>query len=567
MSGKKIYVTVFSLLALAGLIACDSQPAPDPDQVAIDQVVLNGTGIQVPLPQQLRTISDIDPASVTAVVTVNGVQTELQSSAPGDQFIGQITVPAQSSFTLIIEFYEDFAGRRLNLARAEMPVTTTGANTTLNLQASDYDVNSFDFDGDNVSNIAERQSNTDPLDPTQIPDFIEVEVFAALPVEATAAGYSNYQIEASVGTESVTTAAVNGQLNHRFTVPRQDTLTVNVRLIENVSGQGLVFGTQSRQILNPVDNSQIIFEGTAYNFSSDRDEDGVSDLDELLAGTDLLEAPVSNLISYTVLFEVPPEIANPNSAFATLAINGSDVSLTRAANTYTGTGMAVPGSSIDINVEINDTFNGESVVLATFGGEAQPVAGETLQLEGFTLDLDTDNDGIENYLELAAGSDPFNPPPPQCTPVTETVFATLTDDGYQQNTRLFNNDTLQVAENRRTILIRYSFDESIGEVTAARLNLTVTTDEGDGLLSVFSVSDFEWNDQVNSVTLPVLGAPVASQENDWEAGEEYAFDLNPDAITGDFTLFITQTGGNDVAFGSSDTVVPPSLSLFVERCE
>ena len=567
MSGKKIYVTVFSLLALAGLIACDSQPAPDPDQVAIDQVVLNGTGIQVPLPQQLRTISDIDPASVTAVVTVNGVQTELQSSAPGDQFIGQITVPAQSSFTLIIEFYEDFAGRRLNLARAEMPVTTTGANTTLNLQASDYDVNSFDFDGDNVSNIAERQSNTDPLDPTQIPDFIEVEVFAALPVEATAAGYSNYQIEASVGTESVTTAAVNGQLNHRFTVPRQDTLTVNVRLIENVSGQGLVFGTQSRQILNPVDNSQIVFEGTAYNFASDRDEDGVSDLDELIAGTDLLQAPVSNLIAYTVLFEVPPEIANPNSAFATLAINGSDVSLTRAANTYTGTGMAVPGSSIDIDVEINDTFNGESVVLATFGGEAQPVAGETLQLEGFTLDLDTDNDGIENYLELAAGSDPFNPPPPQCTPVTETVFATLTDDGYQQNTRLFNNDTLQVAENRRTILIRYSFDESIGEVTAARLNLTVTTDEGDGLLSVFSVSDFEWNDQVNSVTLPVLGAPVASQENDWEAGEEYAFDLNPDAITGDFTLFITQTGGNDVAFGSSDTVVPPSLSLFVERCE
>ena len=189
------------------------------------------------------------------------------------------------------------------------------------------------------------------------------------------------------------------------------------------------------------------------------------------------------------------------------------------------------------------------------------------QLEGFTLDLDTDNDGIENYLELAAGTDPFNPPQPQCTPVTETVFPTLTDDGYQQNTRLFNNDSLQVAENRRTILIRYSFDESIGEVTAARLNLTVTTDEGDGLLSVFSVSDFEWNDQVNSVTLPVLGAPVASQENDWEAGEEYAFDLNPDAITGDFTLFITQTGGNDVAFGCSDTVVPPSLSLFVERCE
>ena len=116
-------------------------------------------------------------------------------------------------------------------------------------------------------------------------------------------------------------------------------------------------------------------------------------------------------------------------------------------------------------------------------------------------------------------------------------------------------------------MIRYSRDESLGEVTAANLNLTVTTDEGDGLLTVFSVDDFEWSDTDNSVDLPLLGAPVGSQENDWEAGIEYSFNLNPDAISSDFTLFITQTGGNDVAFGSSDTVVPPSLEIAVERCE
>jgi len=276
---------------------------------------------------------------------------------------------------------------------------------------------------------------------------------------------------------------------------------------------------------------------------------------------------VSNQIPYTVVFDVPSEISDPDSVFAVLEINGSNVSLSRVGDTYTATPLAEAGSSIDISVQLSDTFMSETVPLATFIGQAQPSAGETLQLEGFSLQLDTDNDGVFNYIELAEGSDPLNPPAPQCTPVTETVFATLTDDGFQQNNRFVDTNSLQVAENRRTILIRYSRDESLGSVTAANLNLTVTTDAGDGLLSVFSVENFEWADTDDSVDLPFLGAPVGSQENDWDAGVEYSFDLNPDAITGDFTLFITQTDGNDVAFGSSDTVVPPTLQLALERCE
>ena len=67
--------------------------------------------------------------------------------------------------------------------------------------------------------------------------------------------------------------------------------------------------------------------------------------------------------------------------------------------------------------------------------------------------------------------------------------------------------------------------------------------------------------------MPALGAPVGSQENDWESGVEYTFDLNPDAISDDFTLFVVQTDGNDVGFGSSSSNVPPVLELVVERCE
>ena len=176
MFRKKIYLwRICCLLALLGIAACDSQSKP-----GVDQVVLDGTSIQVPLPAPLREISAIDPAAVTAVVTVNGIETELQRAGQVDgQFAGQITVPARSSFTVVIDFYENFSGLRLNLARAERAVTTTGGNTTLSLQSEDYDFNSFDFDGDNASNLLERQFNTNPLDSSQLPEFVEIEVFCS----------------------------------------------------------------------------------------------------------------------------------------------------------------------------------------------------------------------------------------------------------------------------------------------------------------------------------------------------------------------------------------------------
>ena len=562
----KIYLwRAFFVLALAGLTACDSQTKP-----ADEQVIMDATSIQVPLPQQLRATSAIDPAAVTSVVTINGVETELQSTS-GGQFTGQITVPAQSTFTVVIDFHEMFSGTRLELGRAERLVTTGNGNLLLSLQSEDYDFNSFDADGDSVSNLQERQAETnplDPLDPSQLPESVEIEVIAALPVEATTAGYSDYQIEVSVGTESVTAAAIDGTLTQTFSVLLQDTLTVSVRLIESTTGQGLVFGTQTRQVVNPPEFTQIIFDSGAYDLDSDQDADGFNDLDELIAGTDLFSPPESNqvLVIFTVVFDVPPELSALDNAFATLEINGTDVALTRTGNTYSGTAVAEAGSTIDIQAQFDDTFQGQSVVLATFGGAATPSAGETLQLEGFSLQIDTDNDGIANFVELSQGSDPFNPPDQQCTPVTETVFATLTDDGFQQD-QFFNTSVLRVDEDDRITLMRYSFDESLGSVITASLNLTVTFDEGDGLLSVFSVEDFQWSDSAISVPLPALGAPVGSQENDWESRVEYTFDLNPDAISDDFTLFVVQTDGNDVGFGSSSSNAPPALELVVERCE
>jgi len=522
------------LFALLGLGAChsqsDSQSAANNGQTAPSELTIEGSSLSVELPSQLRTINEVNPQAVQAIVTINGVESELQRGANG-QFSGQITVPAQSGFSVRIDFYEAYSGQRLTLARAEKTISTTNDDQSLQLQPGDYDYNSFDFDGDNVSNIVERQYNTSPLDSEQRPELVEVDVVAAPAAVALAAGFTDYLIEATVGSESITAAASAGQLNHTFTVVKQDTLTASVRLIENRTGQSVTIGTQVEQIVNPPEYTLIIFEGADYNLFQDQDNDGFSNIDELIAGTDLFGAPVANQINYLITFDVPPEITNPSNAFGVLQVNGNDVTLSRNGNTYTGTVTAAAGSTATIAAQVNDNYLGQVVPLATFSANVMPTNGETLTLQGFSNSLDADNDGVLNYVELAQGSDPFAADVPVCTSVTENIFATLTDDAYLQNNNIFNNNRLNVEENRRITLIRYKYDASLGTVIGANFSIT------------------------------------NSAEGEWNSGVRYAFGINPAAITSDVTLFVTLEDGNDVSFNSSDTAEPPTLELALERCE
>lgn len=552
-----------AIIALLFVSACDSQEKPIHDQLVVD-----GSNIDVPLPQRLRVIEEIDPAAIRVIATVNGVETQLQQNSEG-RFSGQISVPAQSMFTVRIDYVELFSGQQLTLARAEKSVTTDSTDTSLSLLREDYDYSSFDFDGDAASNIIERQYNTSPLDPGQSPELVQVEVFAELPMTLNSAGFTNYQIVGTVDNDSVAVDADAGQFRHTFSVLKQDNLTVEMHLVEGVTGQSLTIGQQAvRQVSGTQFNTQnsalVVFTGAGWTLDNDQDADGASNAEELIAGTNLLDGPVSTRIPYVVLFDVPAEIATPQSVFATLEVDGQNTVLNRTGNSYTATGSAEPGSSISLDAQIMDTVQGTALVLATFSGTATPIENGTLQLQGFSTDHDADNDGIQNYLELAQGTDPFSAAV-QCTPVTETVIANLTDDAYVQNSRILNNNRLQVDSNRRVSLIRFQFDESQGEITEARLDLTVGTDAGDGLLTVSSIANFDWSDEGGSLTVPT-GALAGSAESDWVAGVSYSFSLNPTAISGDTTLILQQSNGNDVSFQSSDTLAPPVLEISLERC-
>ena len=543
------------LLALLILIACDSQRAP-----VTDQLVLDGSNVSVPLPQRLRTASKIDPEALRGTVTINGVETELQIDATG-QFTGQIEVPAQSEIAVQIEFTELFSGQLLTLGRAEKSLITSTDNTVLTLLPEDYDFDSFDFDGDSASNLLERQFNTNPLNSSQLPDLVEIEVIAELPVTFIAAGFDNYQIVAELGNNARVVDASVGQFRESFRVVRQEDLTVSLRLVEGVTGQELTVGELSRQV--DQDNGLVIIEGATWNLEFDQDADGLSDSDELIAGTDPLNNPLS--VPFSITFDVPVEITNIESAFALLEVDGQAIELSRLEDTYTASVTAQSGATVAIEAEIRGSHQDTSVLLANFSGETVVEENATVELEDFSTDHDTDNDGISNITELEQGTDPFDAEL-QCTVVTETIFATLTEDAFVQNSQIFNDARLLVDADRRVSLIRFQYDQDAGQVTDASLNLTVGADPGTGLITVFAVSDFQWSDESQSLVVP-SGQPAGNAENLWALGLDFSFTLNPVLITDDVTLVLRQSSGNDVAFQSSATTRPPTLELTVERCE
>ncbi len=549
------------------LVACDALEEPASEQIHILNTESTGSELLIAEPLRLRSIRDIDPQAVRALVLVNGVETELQRNASG-LFAGQIEVPAQSSFTVSVEYYEWYAGEKLTLAKTEQAVTTSAQDTTLTLQRNDYNY-SFDSDNDGVSNILEREYNTSPLDSAQLPQLVSIDVFVPRPSRLENIGFNNYQIEASVGSISHAAESSIGEYRNTFTVVREDPLNVNVRIVETVTGQQLTIGTQSIQVAGVQDSQSVIVSADDYNFELDEDADGVSNLDELAVGSDPFTPPeAAPLTAFSLTFDIPAEIANPSEVYGQLLVNGQNVVLSRNDNRYTATGTVQQGQSADIALVINNTYEGQVLTLASFDNVLQPMDGQSFELQDFSLQHDVDGDGELNYLELSQGSDPFNPPVAQCTPVNESLFLSLSDDAYVWNGRLFDSVDLRVDSDRRVSLIRYQYDISRGSVVGAELSLTVSDDEGDGLVSIYSVPYFDWSDTSSRLATPALLTPVASLDGDFDRDVQYNFSLDPSAITEDFTLVIVQEDdGNDIAFVSSDGFTPPALQVVVERCE
>ena len=93
--------------------------------------------------------------------TINGLNINLSREAGG--WVGQTTVPPNTTVTLVVDWHDNYSGELLLLARASAEEFVDAPSIRFLVTPESYDT-SYDADADGVSNLTERIQGTDPFD-------------------------------------------------------------------------------------------------------------------------------------------------------------------------------------------------------------------------------------------------------------------------------------------------------------------------------------------------------------------------------------------------------------------
>lgn len=152
---------ILSLVFLNTLVACGSS---DDNEAAAKNI----TTTEIPLAVKKLTLSG---GTLRAFVTIDGDtanRTEMTIDTTGTGS-ASASIPGLSlaTHTVIISYeYTDGAGNVIVLATATNTIDLTSGSVSLSFVESDYDLASYDDDGDGISNAAEVAAGSDPLDST-----------------------------------------------------------------------------------------------------------------------------------------------------------------------------------------------------------------------------------------------------------------------------------------------------------------------------------------------------------------------------------------------------------------
>ncbi len=100
-------------------------------------------------------------------------------------------------------------------------------------------------------------------------------------------------------------------------------------------------------------------------------------------------------------------------------------------------------------------------------------------------------------------------------------------------------------------------------VSAARVEMTVTQDPGNGTLQLFSGANNEWTEEtINAGNAPGTDVLIDSLTGSFGLGQIVSFDVS-NSIVGDgvYTYVLTHNGGSDVWFSSKEGASPPRLMV------
>jgi len=131
------------------LVGCSEPSAPAP------------AGINLSTPPVLANALRIDDNALRPIVTLSNGQTIGMSKSSTGGWTGTTTVATNQSYTLNVTWVERYLDTDLPLATIEQDFDVVGNKHVLNISQDNYDT-AIDNDNDGISNLNERQNNTDP---------------------------------------------------------------------------------------------------------------------------------------------------------------------------------------------------------------------------------------------------------------------------------------------------------------------------------------------------------------------------------------------------------------------
>lgn len=138
-------------------------------------------------------------------------------------------------------------------------------------------------------------------------------------------------------------------------------------------------------------------------------------------------------------------------------------------------------------------------------------------------------------------------------------------DAYLQGANRFNNGSLRIESGKRVSYIQFEVPSITENVTSTKLELTVSTDGGSGLIEIFKGNSNNWTENnLSNSNKPAEGAKIGSLNTTYSIGQSYQWELSGITPGETISLIIKQTGGNDVSFSSKEGTSAPKLILEFE---
>jgi len=161
---------LFTLCLAVLLNGCSSQssppetpPAPPPSEEPPPPPLFLAP------PLALTQARAIDRDALRPLVTLSGGTTVGMTRDSSTGWSGSVDLLPNSSHQLRIVWLEKIGDREIDLALYDQPISVGESAQTINIVVDDYDL-TLDFDGDGMTNLQERENNTDPFTHNAVTD-------------------------------------------------------------------------------------------------------------------------------------------------------------------------------------------------------------------------------------------------------------------------------------------------------------------------------------------------------------------------------------------------------------